>query len=164
MATFTFRIPSGMAGRLNSAEMRTWLTQFLRSPYYLPPDPGSGSERISLTLPRELVRDLAGYLGCSPSIALRRLAAARLGLQAAPKRIGLRPSERMTIVAPKRSAGPRRAVPGGFPTRPAHDNVPAAAPAEERTGAWWVPMVIGAVTIGALIFFGTGQIGGYEST
>src|SRR6266851_5066358 len=84
MATFTFRIPDSMAGRLGSAEMRSWLAQFLRSPYSLPPDPGSGYERVSLTLPRELVRDAAGYLSCSSSIALRRVAAARLGVQGEP--------------------------------------------------------------------------------
>ena len=33
MATFTVRVPDSMAGRLSSVEMRTWLTQFLRSPY-----------------------------------------------------------------------------------------------------------------------------------
>lgn len=59
--------------------MRSWLTQFLRNPRSLPPDLGSGYERISLTLPRELVRDVAGYLCCPPSQALRRLAQERLG-------------------------------------------------------------------------------------
>jgi len=74
MATFTFRIPDLMAGHLSSAEMRSWLTQFLRNPHPLPPDPGSGYERISLTLPRGLVQTLAFDLRCPPSQALRRLA------------------------------------------------------------------------------------------
>ena len=55
MATFTFRIHDSMAGRLSSSEMRAWLTQFLRNPCSLPPDPGSSAERISQTLSNELV-------------------------------------------------------------------------------------------------------------
>ena len=74
MMTFTFRIPDSMAGRLCSAEMRSWLTWFLRNPHPLPPDPGSGYERTSLTLPRELVLAVSQQLRCSPSTALRRLA------------------------------------------------------------------------------------------
>ena len=79
MATFTFRIPDSMTGRLSSAEMRSWLSDFLRNPHPLPPDPGSGYERISLTLPRELVLAVSQQLRCSPSTALRRLAQERLG-------------------------------------------------------------------------------------
>lgn len=79
MTTFTMRIPDSMAGRLSSSEMRSWLTQFLRNPHPLPPDPGSGYERISLTLPRGLVQTAAFNLRCSPSQALRRLAQERLG-------------------------------------------------------------------------------------
>jgi len=78
MATFTFRIPDDMAGHLNSGEVRSWLTQYLRNPYSLPPDPGSGYERVSLTLPRELVGRHGRYLRCSPSKALRRLAQSQL--------------------------------------------------------------------------------------
>jgi hypothetical protein len=79
MATFTFRIPDSMAGHLSSAEMRSWVKEFLRNPHPLPPDPGSGYERISLTLPRSLVQTVAFDLRCSPSQALRRLAQERLG-------------------------------------------------------------------------------------
>ena len=79
MATFTIRIPDSMAGRLSSSEMRSWLTQFLRNPHPLPPDPGSGYERISLTLPRGLVQTAAFNLRCPPSQALRRLAQEHLG-------------------------------------------------------------------------------------
>lgn len=64
--------------------MRSWLTQFLRNPRPLPPDPGSGHERISLTLPRGLVQTIAFDLGCPPSQALRRLAGEYLGL---PERV-----------------------------------------------------------------------------
>jgi hypothetical protein len=80
MATFTFRIPDSMAGRLSSPEVRSWLSQFLRNPRPLPPDPGSGYERISLTLPRGLVQTVAFDLRCTPSQALRRLALEHLGL------------------------------------------------------------------------------------
>jgi len=83
MATFTLRITNALAGRLASTEMRSWLTDFLRLPRPLPPDPGSGEERISLTLPSESVRSAAGFLCCSSSVALRRIAAERLGISAA---------------------------------------------------------------------------------
>jgi hypothetical protein len=78
--TFTFRIPGSMTARLGSSGMRSWLTDFLRCPHPLPPDPGSGYERISLTLPSEAVRQAGAFLRCSSSAALRRIAAERLGI------------------------------------------------------------------------------------
>jgi hypothetical protein len=84
VATFTIRLPDSMAGQLGSAEVRDWLGDFLRAPRQLPDDPGSGDFRVSLTLPEELVRSLAAQLGCSPSTALRRLAAWRLGIWQSP--------------------------------------------------------------------------------
>ena len=101
MATFTFRIPDDMAGRLSSAEMRSWLSQFLRNPHPLPPDPGSGNERTSLTLPRELVRDISGFLRCPPSQALRRLAMGRL----VPSTVPRIPGNPMSLPAPLPRAG-----------------------------------------------------------
>jgi hypothetical protein len=92
MATFTFRIPDSMAGRLSSAEMRSCLTQFLRNPYPLPPDPGFGYERTSLTLLRELVRDIPGYLRRPPNQALRRLAQERLRPPQSQSRRGFAPN------------------------------------------------------------------------
>jgi len=74
METFTFRIPESLAARVSSAEMRTWLGDFLRQPYHLPADPGPGGARMSLTLPEALVQAVAGYLRCSASTALRRVA------------------------------------------------------------------------------------------
>jgi hypothetical protein len=71
MTTYTFRCSAGLAGRLNSAQMRTWIAEFLRQPHHLPPDLGPGEERISLTLPAESVQQLAEFLRCSPSQALR---------------------------------------------------------------------------------------------
>jgi hypothetical protein len=67
-----------LAGRLTSVQMRSWLADFLRQPHCLLPDPGV--ERVSLTLPKEAVLNAAGFLRCSPSTALRRVAAERLGL------------------------------------------------------------------------------------
>ena len=80
MATFTIRLPDSMVGQLSSAEVRNWLSDFLRAPGELPDDPGSGDFRVSLTLPEQLVLSLAARLGCSPSTALRRLASWRLEL------------------------------------------------------------------------------------
>jgi len=74
MTTFTFRISNSLAGRTSSARMRAWIAEFLQHAHPLPPDPGPGEDRISLTLPGEQVRQLAGFLRCSPSEALRRLA------------------------------------------------------------------------------------------
>jgi len=64
--------------------MRSWLADFVRRPNSLPPDPGAGYERISLTLPEELVRDASKYLHCSHSEALRRIAVQQLGLFSVP--------------------------------------------------------------------------------
>jgi hypothetical protein len=80
MTTVTLRVPESMAERLTSAEMRDWLVDFLRRPHPLPPDPGSGEQRVSLTLSRGEVLQVAGSLRCSPSVALRRIAAERLGI------------------------------------------------------------------------------------
>jgi hypothetical protein len=74
METFTFRIHESLAARLTSAEMRSLLGEFLRQPCHLPPDPGAGGARLSLTLPEALVESVAAYLGCSTSTALRRVA------------------------------------------------------------------------------------------
>ncbi len=80
METFTFRVPESLAGRLSSVQMRAWLADFLRQPHILPADPGSGEERVSLTLPSEVVRHAATFLRCSQSVALRRIATERLAI------------------------------------------------------------------------------------
>jgi hypothetical protein len=74
MTEFTVRTTTTLGNQLNSAQMRSWIAEFLRQPHRLPPDPGAGEHRSSLTLPGESVRDLTAYLRCSPSSALRRLA------------------------------------------------------------------------------------------
>jgi hypothetical protein len=73
MTEFTVRTTTTLGSQLNSAQMRSWIAEFLRQPHRLPPDPGAGEHRSSLTLPGESVRDLTAYLRCSPSSALRRL-------------------------------------------------------------------------------------------
>jgi hypothetical protein len=80
MTTVTLRVPESMAERLTSVQMRSWIVDFLHRPHSLPPDPGSGEQRVSLTLSREEVLQVAGSLRCSPSVALRRVAAERLGI------------------------------------------------------------------------------------
>jgi hypothetical protein len=77
--TFTFRLPVSLADRVSSAQMRSWIAEFLCQPHPLPQDPGSGPVRLSLTLPEESVRAVAGHLRCSPSAALRRLVAEAVG-------------------------------------------------------------------------------------
>lgn len=75
----TFRVSQCLASQLSSAEMRSWLEDFLRQPHALPGDPGPGDARISLTLPRNAVGAVAAHLRCSPSSGLRRIAIERLG-------------------------------------------------------------------------------------
>jgi len=79
MTTFTLRASEALTGQLSSAEMRSWLEEFLRQPHPLPRDPGSGYGRISLTLPNGPVNAVAAYSQCSVSSTLRRVAAERLG-------------------------------------------------------------------------------------
>ena len=83
-ATFTFRIPDELAGHLCSAQMSSWLADFLRHPSSLPQDPGSGEKRISLSLPKDLVLDASKRVGCSHSETLRRIAVKELGLFSVP--------------------------------------------------------------------------------
>lgn len=154
MATFTLRIPDSMAGRLSSAEMRSWLSQFLRCPFSLPPDPGSGYDRISLTLPRELVRDAAGYLSCLPSIALRRVAAAHMGVPREPATRHPHPPKRQ-VSPPVLGPASHRISPGKESKRPPHDNSAATTATGETTAATGIGILIGLFLIGGLIFFGT---------
>jgi hypothetical protein len=78
MTTFTLRAPNELTRQLSSAEMRSWLTDFVGNPHSLPPDPGSGDGRVSLTLPNDVVHVVAGYSRCSVSSALRRIASERI--------------------------------------------------------------------------------------
>lgn len=85
MTTFTFRAPNQLAARLSSAEMRSWLDDFVRQPHALPIDPGSGGGRISLMLPESTVKSVTAYCQCGISSALRRIAFDQLeGRMASP--------------------------------------------------------------------------------
>ena len=81
MTTFTLRAPEEITARLTSAEMRSWLHDFIYQPRPLPPDPGSGYGRVSLTLPADAVNAVAMYSNSAVSSALRRIAAERLGVE-----------------------------------------------------------------------------------
>lgn len=81
MTTFTLRAPEEITTRLTSVEMRSWLHDFIYQPHPLPPDPGSGYGRVSLTLPADAVNAVVTYSNSSTSSALRRIAVARLGVQ-----------------------------------------------------------------------------------
>ena len=146
MPTFTFRIPDSMAGRLSSADVRSWLTDFQRNPHLLPSDPGSGYERVSLTLPRELVTQVAGYLRCSPSTALRRLAQERLS--------PARPSTIIPSPVPRPAPFPAPAQP--FRTAPPVPRHPAYTPyrsilRQDEMATAIAELVAGALTL-AIVF------------
>jgi hypothetical protein len=137
-----------MAGRLNSADMRAWLTQFLQSPCSLPTDPDSGNERISLTLPREQVRDLAGYLQCSPSIALRRLAVARLDATTALIAPRLAPQTvPVSAGSPRPSRTTRPASVAGSRKETSHDNSGLTAASQAGTAAGGIVIFIGFLIV-----------------
>ncbi len=110
MDTFTFRVPESLAGRLSSVQMRAWLADFLRQPHILPADPGSGDERVSLTLPSEVVRHAATFLRCSQSVALRRIATERLA-------ISFSAAVHQEAIA-GRPGGRQSSIPANFPTQP----------------------------------------------
>ncbi len=115
METFSFRLPTGWAARIDSATVRAWLADYLRQPGPLPPEPGPGDARVSLSLPRRPVKVLAALLDCSVSSALRRLSAGRL--QSLPPSRGASPN-----LLPERLEAPRRAesvLPAPSPKRPA---------------------------------------------
>jgi hypothetical protein len=145
MATFTFRIPDSMAGRLSSSEVRSWLSQFLRNPRPLPPDPGSGYERISLTLPRGLVQTVAFDLRCSPSQALRRLAQERLG-----PREGARMSSQ-PYLGPASLPGAGNTSSRLAPGRPAAVQGPSR---EYELGAAVAQLIASVVTLAVILLVG----------
>jgi hypothetical protein len=80
MTTFTIRASEEITTRLTSAEMRSW-HDFICQPHPLPPDPGSGYGRISLTLPADTVDAVATHSKSAVSSTLRRIAAERLGVE-----------------------------------------------------------------------------------
>jgi hypothetical protein len=148
MATFTLRVPDVMAGRLDSAQMRSWLSDFLQYPHALPPDPGSGYERVCLTLPKEMVRDASGYLRCSPSASLRRLAAERLGTCPAVAQVSTA-APKPSFVGLGRVASPS---PIRYPASDArHDKSPISQ-ASEAGAALLMEILILVLVFGTLAF------------
>jgi hypothetical protein len=79
MTVFTVRATRTPGNQFSSRQMRSWIAEFLRQPHPLPADPGPGEDRISLNLPKESVRELAEFLDCPSSSALRRLALYSVG-------------------------------------------------------------------------------------
>ncbi len=146
IATFTIRVPVRLTARLNSAEMRSWLADFLRQPHALPADPRSGQERISLTLPPQLVRDVASFLSCSPSAALRRIAAERLGISSdipqatASDPIASYPSRYLAssqALAQPVPGNPRTGFKAPYlPPTELHEGIPAVHPPENLIRIW----------------------------
>jgi hypothetical protein len=155
MTTVTLRVPESMAERLTSAQMRSWLVDFLRRPHSLPPDPGSGEQRVSLTLSREHVLQVAGSLRCSPSVALRRIAVEQLGISS-----GVANS---TILAPAQEA-PSGTIPNWPPllysqfTTGMPKTVSSQPRKREISGIEMLFSVIpGMVFLGCLLFAVTGE-------
>ncbi len=79
MTVFTVRTTNTPGNQFSSRQMRSWIAEFLRQPHPLPADPGPGEDRISLNLPEESVHELAEFLDCPSSSALRRLALYSVG-------------------------------------------------------------------------------------
>jgi hypothetical protein len=72
-------MPRAWAG-VDSKSVRRWLVDFLQHPTpNLPPDPGAGERRVSLSLPKRQVKVVSGLLDEIESAALRRIIAARIG-------------------------------------------------------------------------------------
>ena len=154
MATFTFRIPDSMAGRLSSAEVRSWLSLYLANSLPLPPDPGAGQERISLTLPDNLVHKAACCVGCSPSTFLRRLAAANLGPRRAPMSPQATHSAKPAgMRVPEAAQGVWRPQPSQYRPTPVHDNLaPTPTAGDAFISVLVQVLILGFVVAGALLF------------
>jgi hypothetical protein len=85
----TLRVPDAWAGHVTSARVRSILRQFRLRPGKLPPDPGAGDTRISLSLPCHELAGLSSALG-SESTVLRRLIAWGMGFPPAVQAAGRR--------------------------------------------------------------------------
>ncbi len=78
MATVTFRIPEQWAGRLNSKKVQHWLTEYIKHPTSLPPEPGAGHLRVSIPVSAQLARILRSVKVGSVGAALRRIILANI--------------------------------------------------------------------------------------
>ena len=140
MNTFTFRIPDQWAGRLDSVQLRAWLAEYLRQPKELPPDPGPGDARISLSLPRRAVRVLAAMHDVPVSVALRRLVAlheaALVGTAVVPPPVQALPGSPARLPAPGLSLPAARPSPQTVPS--ALGNLRRLPPPEKAfREMWW---------------------------
>jgi len=80
------RIPDAWEGRIHSEDVRNWLQGYFQRPNSpLPPDPGAGNARVSLTIPPRAVKVLEGLSDDPPSVALRRVIAANVLALPAPR-------------------------------------------------------------------------------
>jgi hypothetical protein len=80
MASYSLRVPSQWAGRLDSRQMQTFLESYFQRACPLPPDPGAGPLQLTLSLPARAVESFSSGLGESVAGSLRRLAAFNLPL------------------------------------------------------------------------------------
>jgi len=78
MSRVTIRIPTSWSGRVDTRRVKDWLGGFLRKPRALPPDPGSGPERVCLSIPARALKALEVVTNESRSVGLRRLMASQL--------------------------------------------------------------------------------------
>lgn len=114
--------------------MRGLLFRFLRNPAInLPPDPGSGGERVSLSLPREEFARLILLTRDSDSVSLRRLLAWGSGFQSAPALAKQKPKvpSLEEVLAPYRAVireleGKRNALAASQTQRNGIDGVPGS--------------------------------------
>jgi hypothetical protein len=112
--TVTVRLPRAWTRLFDSAALRQWVRDYLRSPTPdLPRDPRGGEWRASFAVPKKQLKIVSGLLDESESAALRRIIAARLGalrsartfsLPAAPQ------SLRASIPVSRPDASPHRPV------------------------------------------------------
>jgi hypothetical protein len=112
------RVPRGWSAHIYSRKVQAWLREFIRTPRILPSDPrAAGGERLCLSLSESELKRVAGYLGCSPSVAIRRLAAHFLLAQRAKATVA--PVTSRTVTAARTGApgaidsGPPLVKPGG---------------------------------------------------
>lgn len=87
MATVTFRIPEHWAGRVNSKKVQYWLTEYIKHPTSLPPDPGAGDLRVSISVSAQLARILRSVRVGSVGAALRRIILANIDSPALASRV-----------------------------------------------------------------------------
>lgn len=70
----SIRVPAEWAGQIDSAQLRSWLSDFVADPFLLPRDRGPGEGLIiRLSVPEKLLRSFRRKVRGTSSSALRRL-------------------------------------------------------------------------------------------